>query len=144
MGAERLGSLLVLPAGKYARVLREAGSWPWLQRLLAVLKAVADKHGTSVSNVAAKWVLGRPAVPAVILGARNARHVPVRTTAFSSTVADGRCWRCHLKRIQCYIRSVMLPVTLCTPVWCRGGMQDQQRSINLMTILPPATEPTLI
>jgi aryl-alcohol dehydrogenase-like predicted oxidoreductase len=40
-----------------------------------VLAGIAKKHGTSISNVATKWVLSRPAVPAVIVGARNANHV---------------------------------------------------------------------
>ncbi len=40
-----------------------------------MLAGIAKKHGTSVSNVATKWVLSRPAVPAVIVGARNANHV---------------------------------------------------------------------
>lgn len=39
---------------KYAAVLGQAGGWGWLQRLLAALHGVAQKHGTSLSNVAAK------------------------------------------------------------------------------------------
>ncbi|WIA28486.1 hypothetical protein OEZ86_011029 [Tetradesmus obliquus] len=62
--------------GKYASVLGQAGGWSWLQQLLQVLQQVAAKHGTSISNVASRWVLQRPAVPAIILGARNASHVP--------------------------------------------------------------------
>lgn len=33
------------------------------------------QHATSIANVATRWVLQQPAVPAVILGARNAAHV---------------------------------------------------------------------
>lgn len=61
--------------GKYASVARQAGGWAQVQTLLAVCKKVGDKHGQSVSNVATKWVLAQPAVPAVIIGARNAKHV---------------------------------------------------------------------
>jgi aryl-alcohol dehydrogenase-like predicted oxidoreductase len=48
-----------------------------------VLQGIADKHGTSISNVASRWVLQRPAVPAIIVGARNALHVPDHTALFS-------------------------------------------------------------
>lgn len=44
-------------------------------RCTQVLKPIADKHDTSISNVASRWVLQQSAVPAVILGARNATHV---------------------------------------------------------------------
>ncbi|KAF8072566.1 UKL1 [Scenedesmus sp. PABB004] len=61
--------------GKYAAVLGQVGGWEWLQGLLRALRGAADKHGTSIANVAARWVLQRPGVPAVIVGARNASHV---------------------------------------------------------------------
>jgi len=60
---------------KYMPVVKEAGGWDWLQRLLAVLRGVADKHGVTIANVATRWVLQKEVVPAVIVGARNARHV---------------------------------------------------------------------
>jgi enamine deaminase RidA (YjgF/YER057c/UK114 family) len=41
-----------------------------LQRILGAAKAVADKHGVSLANVAVRWVLEQPAVGAVIVGAR--------------------------------------------------------------------------
>ena len=45
---------------KYSSVVREVGGWEWLQRLLQVLDAVARRHGTSIANVAQRWVLDRP------------------------------------------------------------------------------------
>lgn len=53
----------------------EVGSWDGLQNLLSALKTIGDKYSTSVANVATKWVLSRRQVAAVIIGARNARHV---------------------------------------------------------------------
>jgi enamine deaminase RidA (YjgF/YER057c/UK114 family) len=41
-----------------------------LQGVLAAAKTVAVKHGASVANVAARWVLEQEAVAAVIIGAR--------------------------------------------------------------------------
>eukprot|EP00882_Tetradesmus_deserticola_P022587 GHRQ01024514.1.p1 GENE.GHRQ01024514.1~~GHRQ01024514.1.p1 ORF type:complete len:179 (+),score=63.63 GHRQ01024514.1:474-1010(+) len=69
--------------GKYASVLGQAGGWSWLQQLLQVLQQVAGRHSTSISNVASRWVLQRPAVPAIILGARNALHVPDHQRLFT-------------------------------------------------------------
>lgn len=48
-----------------------------------MLHNVADKHNTSISNIASRWVLQRPGVPAIILGARNAVHVPDHQQLFS-------------------------------------------------------------
>ena len=90
---------------KYALVIAEFGGWAKFQRLLRVLRGVADRHGggtgagtpttpttttpttptpttptptgetISVSVVATAWVLSRPAVGAAIIGARNSRHL---------------------------------------------------------------------
>lgn len=60
-----------------------------LAPVLQVLRGVADKHNTSISNVASRWVLQRPAVPAVILGARNALHVPDHAQLFSFQLDEG-------------------------------------------------------
>jgi len=71
---------------KYASVLGYAGGYTWFQSLLRTLRGIGDKHGgVSVANVAARWVLQAPndVVPAVILGARNARHVDDHRALFS-------------------------------------------------------------
>ncbi|GAQ82385.1 oxidoreductase [Klebsormidium nitens] len=60
---------------KYANTLGRVGSWDWLQELLTCLRSIADKHSTDVANVSSKWVLQRPTVAAIIIGARNANHV---------------------------------------------------------------------
>ncbi|KAG2435732.1 hypothetical protein HXX76_006929 [Chlamydomonas incerta] len=69
--------------GKYARVIMEVGGWSWFQDLLQALDGVARKHDVTISNVAARWVLDRPGVAAVILGARNADHVADNQRLFS-------------------------------------------------------------
>jgi aryl-alcohol dehydrogenase-like predicted oxidoreductase len=53
---------------KYRLVLDEAGGPARLQALLEALDAVAERHGCLRSAVAARWVLSRPGVPAIILG----------------------------------------------------------------------------
>lgn len=48
---------------------------PPLQTLLQALEGVGKKHGVSIADVATRWVLERPHVAGVIVGARNASHV---------------------------------------------------------------------
>ncbi|GAX74330.1 hypothetical protein CEUSTIGMA_g1779.t1 [Chlamydomonas eustigma] len=68
--------------GKYGRVIVERGGWSWFQGLLKVLDQVAKKHQSSISNVASKWVLDKPGVAGIILGARNADHVKDHVALF--------------------------------------------------------------
>ena len=55
---------------KYFRFIERAGGWKVLQNILRALRVVAEKHGVSVSNVAARWVLDQPAIAAIVVGAR--------------------------------------------------------------------------
>ncbi|WP_420439775.1 aldo/keto reductase [Candidatus Palauibacter sp.] len=58
---------------KYRRFVEAAGGWGRLQTLLGAVRAVAEKHGVSMANVAARAILDRPAVAGVIIGARLGR-----------------------------------------------------------------------
>lgn len=60
---------------KYRLIIEEFGGWELFQELLGVLESVADRHGVSVANVAARWVLDREAVAGAIIGARSAAHL---------------------------------------------------------------------
>jgi aryl-alcohol dehydrogenase-like predicted oxidoreductase len=55
---------------KYKNMLDAWGDWPLFQELLAVLRQIADKHRVSIANVGIRYVLDRPAVAGVIVGAR--------------------------------------------------------------------------
>ncbi|KAL0070390.1 hypothetical protein AAF712_002221 [Marasmius tenuissimus] len=55
---------------KYFDMILLWGTWEEFQRLLRTLKEIADKHVVEVSNVAARWVLDRQEVGAVIVGTR--------------------------------------------------------------------------
>jgi aryl-alcohol dehydrogenase-like predicted oxidoreductase len=61
---------------KYRLIIMEAGGWDRFQGLLQVLDQIARKHGVTVSTVAARWVLDRPAVAAIILGTGRTSRVP--------------------------------------------------------------------
>jgi aryl-alcohol dehydrogenase-like predicted oxidoreductase len=56
--------------GKYKQMIDAWGGWGLFQRLLSVLRTIADKHDASIANVAVRYVLDRPAVAGVIVGAR--------------------------------------------------------------------------
>lgn len=55
--------------------MQQNGGWQWFQQLLQALDAVAQKHGSTIANVSCRWVLDKPAVAGIIVGARNAKHV---------------------------------------------------------------------
>jgi aryl-alcohol dehydrogenase-like predicted oxidoreductase/enamine deaminase RidA (YjgF/YER057c/UK114 family) len=77
---------------KYGRFMRVAGGWDALQRVLRAAKAVADRHGVSIANVASRFILEQPAVGGVIIGARLAEREHIADTlrlfSFSLTAAD--------------------------------------------------------
>ncbi|MEM1205035.1 MAG: aldo/keto reductase [Acidobacteriota bacterium] len=58
---------------KYRLIIDEAGGWVHHRHLLEVLSEIARRHGATVAQVAARWVLDRPGVAAVVVGTRGAR-----------------------------------------------------------------------
>lgn len=73
---------------KYASVIGQAGGWDWFQTLLQALSEVGKKHGVSIADVAARWVLERPQVAGVIVGARNTSHVDDLKKVFTFQLDD--------------------------------------------------------
>jgi len=61
---------------KYQLIIEETGGFDQFQHLLQVLKNIANVHNVKIAEVAARYVLQQEAVSAVIIGARNARHLP--------------------------------------------------------------------
>jgi aryl-alcohol dehydrogenase-like predicted oxidoreductase len=60
---------------KYKLIIDDFGGWALLQRLLAVLREIADRKGCDIATVASGAMLDRPGVAAVIVGAVNATHL---------------------------------------------------------------------
>ncbi len=60
---------------KYRLIIDEFGGWSAFQQLLRTLDGIAHKHGTSIANVATRWVLDRPSVGAAIIGVRGSHHL---------------------------------------------------------------------
>ena len=80
---------------KYAGIIQRYGGWDTYQELLRTLRAVADsktsKDGSlvSIANVASRWVLARPMVAGVIVGARNSNHVADHGRMFDFDLTEG-------------------------------------------------------
>ena len=55
---------------KYYNMINAWGGWKLFQELLHVLSQIAKKHDSSIANVSAKFILDKPAVAGVIIGAR--------------------------------------------------------------------------
>lgn len=70
VGAPEPESIPDWSKSKYKRFIDAIGGWGVLQGILGAARAIADKHGVSVANVATRWVLDHPAVAAVIVGCR--------------------------------------------------------------------------
>jgi aryl-alcohol dehydrogenase-like predicted oxidoreductase len=64
------GSLTTASLRKYKQMVEAWGGWGLFQELLSVLKRVADKHRVSITNIAVRYILDRPAVAGVIVGTR--------------------------------------------------------------------------
>jgi aryl-alcohol dehydrogenase-like predicted oxidoreductase len=69
---------------KYKQMIDAWGGWALFQELLAALKRIADKHGVGIANVGLRYVLDRPAVAGVIVGARLgiAEHIADNARTF--------------------------------------------------------------
>ena len=78
------GDLPTASLRKYKQMIDAWGGWALFQELLAAVKHVADKHGASIANVGARYVLDRTAVAGVIIGARLgvAEHIADNARTF--------------------------------------------------------------
>lgn len=68
---------------KYRLIIEEFGGWEPFQRVLAALAVVGRRHGVGPGTIAIRYVLDRPQVSAVIVGARNVDHLDETIAALS-------------------------------------------------------------
>ena len=75
---------------KYKQMIDAWGGWPLFQQLLSVLRSIADKHQVSIANVAERYILEKPAVAGVIIGARLgvAEHIAENARLFGFHLDD--------------------------------------------------------
>lgn len=69
-GPEPYSELDTASLKKYKRMIDAWGGWELFQELLSTLDAIAKKHEASIANVATRYILDKPAVAGVIIGAR--------------------------------------------------------------------------
>lgn len=89
---------------KYMQMIGAWGGWPLFQDLLLVVDRIAREHDASIANIAARYILDRPAVGGVIVGVRlgvsdhtadNARVFdlelsPADVAAIDAVLANGK------------------------------------------------------
>ena len=73
---------------KYKNMIDAWGGWQLFQELLTTLKEIATKHQVSIPNVAARYILDKPAVGGVIIGARLSvsEHIEDNSKIFNLTL----------------------------------------------------------
>jgi len=78
------GELNTASLQKYRNMIDAWGGWALFQELLAVVKPIADKHGVSIANIGARYILDQPVVAGVIIGARLgiAEHIADNARTF--------------------------------------------------------------
>jgi aryl-alcohol dehydrogenase-like predicted oxidoreductase len=69
---------------KYKHMIDAWGGWALFQELLAVLQPIAAKRGVGIATIGARYILDRPAVAGVIIGARLgiAEHIADNARTF--------------------------------------------------------------
>ncbi|MCC8128111.1 MAG: aldo/keto reductase [Clostridiales bacterium] len=85
---------------KYMQIIEDSLGWDGLQKLLVVLKEIADRHEVTIANVATQYILRQKSVGAVMVGTRNSRHVAsnVRTLQFDLMDDDMQAIRSFLEQ----------------------------------------------
>lgn len=75
---------------KYHLIIEEFGSWGLFQELLNVLREVAVKHEVGIAEVACQYILQKPQVAGLIIGARNNKHLKrlIKLDSFSLSQAE--------------------------------------------------------
>jgi aryl-alcohol dehydrogenase-like predicted oxidoreductase len=73
---------------KYKLIIDDFGGWVLFQQLLDTLNEVARKHGASIATIATRYILQKAGVGAVIVGARDARHLPDTLRLFAFELDD--------------------------------------------------------
>lgn len=73
---------------KYRLIIEEFGGWAAYQALLRALSAIAQKHGSNIAAVAARWVLDKPQAAVALVGAKDSRHLEENLDIFRLQLDD--------------------------------------------------------
>jgi aryl-alcohol dehydrogenase-like predicted oxidoreductase len=105
---------------KYKNMIDAWGGWSLFQELLRAVKAVADKHGVSIANVAVRYILDKPAVAGVIAGVRLgvADHRADNARVFEFALDDED--RAHIHAVTDRSRDLLARIGDCGDEYRRG------------------------
>jgi aryl-alcohol dehydrogenase-like predicted oxidoreductase len=111
------------PIGPEARASRNAGSAPAVADdlfydVMAALDALAAETGRSVAQIALNWVLSRPSVATVIIGARNEAQLRENLGAVGWTLTPDQIARLDAASTQ----------PLAYPYWHQAGFRQRNPS----------------
>jgi aryl-alcohol dehydrogenase-like predicted oxidoreductase len=75
---------------KYRLIIEEYGGYPLFQELLSLLHGLANKHEVGIAEIAARYILQKPQVGGIIIGARNKKHLDklLKIQSFSLSTDD--------------------------------------------------------
>ena len=98
---------------KYKRMIDAWGGWALFQELLVALKRIADRRGASIASIGTRYVLDRPAVAGVIIGARLglAEHIADNSRGFDVALDAGDL--AALEPVQAKARDLMRVIGDC-------------------------------
>ena len=60
---------------KYRLIIDEFGGYDLFQETLFTLRDIADKHSVDIAEIAGQYILQKPTVGGIIIGARNRHHL---------------------------------------------------------------------
>jgi aryl-alcohol dehydrogenase-like predicted oxidoreductase len=85
--------LSTLSLRKYKRMVDAWGGWNLFQDLLSTLDVIAQKYNVSIANVATRYILDKPAVAGVIIGARLGivDHISNNAQVFNLSLDKSDC-----------------------------------------------------
>jgi aryl-alcohol dehydrogenase-like predicted oxidoreductase len=87
-----ISELNTLSLRKYKKMIDAWGGWNLFQELLSTLNNIAQKYKVNIANVATRYILDKPAVAGVIIGARlgivDHRSSNMQTFDFSLDKSD--------------------------------------------------------
>ena len=86
-----IGNLATWSQMKYKRYIDQVSDWKTFQQVLEELRLMADAHDMSLANLAAGYILNRPAVSSVIVGIRpgESEHINDNLKLIQQNVPKG-------------------------------------------------------
>jgi aryl-alcohol dehydrogenase-like predicted oxidoreductase len=72
---------------KYKLMISDFGGWDFFQELLVRLQQIAKRENVSISNVATRYILDKPQVGGIIIGARTTLHLDENLRIFGMTLS---------------------------------------------------------